>query len=161
MKLNKVIEVLESNNSNSQTLVTIPNYTNRNGETSSYVVNVNVDYNKLKDRDVKLLKSLKFEGVKEVARLELLDSFKKNSKDLTRTNQSKGQIETYQHLSNNVKQHKSTGEVYVSGYVIEKVVHKVGVYKSVNSSSKTIAKNEIKKLLRSSNYRTLATGVYL
>lgn len=52
-----------------------------------------------------------------------------------------------------IKVHKEEGTVYVMGMVQNKTVIEAGEYKVVKSSAKTIAKNEIRKSLRSGKIR--------
>lgn len=53
--------------------------------------------------------------------------------------------DTYEALGANIKTHKETGDLYVSGFVVKKIVLETfGQRKSVNSSDKTRAKNAVK-----------------
>lgn len=161
-KLLKVTEILDTNkNVKSARFVSINGYENKNGEISNYVINLNVSLEKLKERDINLLQSLELDGVSETARQELLDSFIKNRSKETATNQSKGQIDAYTHLSKNIKFHNTTREVFITGMLVQKYIIKKGTYKEVKSAEKTIAKNKIKKHLRSAKYRTFATGLFV
>jgi len=77
----------------------------------------------------------------------LLEAFKKPNE-----NRSIGQIDAYMSITGGLKVHIGTGEVYVYGYREKKEVVKEGVYKTVNSADLTIAKNEIRKLLKTGKF---------
>jgi hypothetical protein len=73
-------------------------------------------------------------------------------------NRSNGQKNAYVSLNesnNGLKLNYSTLEVYLFAKQESKVVLEQGVYKVVNSKAKTIAKNVIKKNLKSAKFRTL------
>ena len=78
------------------------------------------------------------------------------------TNASQAQTDAYVHLTNGLKLHKETMNVHVFGFFQSEKVNpdKPGVYKSVNSRDKTIAKeyiaNECK--FRMSKYRQYDLG---
>ena len=66
---------------------------------------------------------------------------------------SQAQADTYTHICKGVKVHNETGVLYVYGNRVNKVIRKEGVYKSKNSSALTIAKDEIRKLLKTNKFR--------
>ena len=58
-------------------------------------------------------------------------------------------------VNGGIKVHKEKGTVYLNVLVEKKEVLEQGIYKIVKSAPKTIAKNEVRKLLPSSRFRTL------
>jgi hypothetical protein len=64
-----------------------------------------------------------------------------------------GQIDAYTHICNGVKAHNVTGKIYIYAMAHAKTVLIEGEYKDVDSAPLTIAKNIIKKGLKTSKYR--------
>lgn len=139
------------------------NYTNKQNETSKRLVYIGASYENAKEKDILTLTKYlarKRKGyiasekyTKEVwvlAMNELLNSLK--SPD---TNRSEGQKEAYVSISKNgcLKWSVEKQQLYIHGTLVRKTVTEEGDYPEVNSSSKTIAKNVIRK-----NY--LSTGKY-
>ena len=160
-----VIETIKNAVTNSLTgvsFVSIRNYTNQNGETSNNLINVGISYENAKEKDIETLQKLDFKKhdfkspntLIEEARKELIAAFKKPN--VARSN---GQIDAYTHIFAGVKVHNETGELYVYGYRENKTVLVEGVYKSVNSAPLTIAKNELRKLLRTGKFTQYAIEI--
>lgn len=162
-KLLKVSEIIDLNkNVKSARFVSIHNHVSKEtGEVSNYIINLNVNYDNLKKRDLSLLQELTLTGIEEIARMELVNSFEKNANAETASNYSKAQKEAYTHLTKNIKIHNETGEVFITGMLVKKQVVTTGTYKVVNSSEKTLAKKKLQKTLRSTKYRTFSTGIYV
>lgn len=133
----------------------IKNYTNQQGEVSNQLINVGIDYGKTKEKDIEFLEKLDvttrtWEGATvdiEIARIALIESFKNPDKV-----RSEGQTDAYTVISNGVKVHNTTGKLYLYGYKVSKTVLVKGEYKKVNSSKETLAKNELRKLLKTGNF---------
>lgn len=140
------------------------------GEISNILLNVNISEINMKKNDFEKLKSLGEDQLKQVAESkgialnivqvalnELLVSAEKNlSENLEdRTVQSQAQTNAYYHITKGIKLNKETRQLYVTGLELRKEVIVKGEYKTVNSSAKTIAKNELKKVaqLSSNKYR--------
>lgn len=132
-------------------------YTNKHGETSNYVINIGLDYEREKAKDIKYLTNLdllkgnyKSSLVDlEIARTELINSLIKPSE-----NHSKGQTEAYQHICKNVKYHVTLDKIYAYGAIISKNILVRGSYPVTNSRPLTIAKNELKKGMKTAKMRT-------
>jgi len=139
-------------------------YTNQKQETSRYVVNFGVSVEECKKRDFKKLqntnpKTLGSEYPKigaevfNVALDELLASSKQNlsEKKEDRTTQSQSQTDAFITIFNGIRLKnggKNDGKLQVFGLRQSKKVLVEGEpYKPVNSSTKTIAKNVIRKNL--------------
>jgi hypothetical protein len=158
-KATKVIITLKkaiNNSPNGISFVSINNYTNSANEVSNNLLNIGIKYSNQKAKDIEFLKNLNIYEMNfnsslidiEKARIQLIESFIKPSE-----NHSKGQIEAYTHITEGLKVHNETGLLYIFGYRLTKTVISEGEYKEVKSSSLTIAKNELRKLLKTSKYK--------
>ena len=139
--------------------VSIRNYTNKQGETSNNLINVGASYERAKQKDIELLENLNasehtFKSTPDLieeARVELIKAFLKPDE-----NRSQGQKDAYTNIVSGVKVHNETGVLYVYGYRENKTVLKAGEYKEVKSAALTIAKNELRKLLRTGKFTQYA-----
>ena len=134
----------------------IKNYTNKNGEVSNQLINIGIKYDNMKAKDIEFLQSLDVTTLTdaksskvdlEIAKAELIAAFIKPDE-----NRSNGQKNAYTVISNGIKVHNETGLLYIYGYKVNKTVLVKGEYKTVNSSAKTIAKNELRKLLKTGKF---------
>lgn len=136
------------------------------GEVSNVVLNTNINTMNAKEKDLATLKA--FKGTAKIAQklgidesivceglTELIASAEKNLTD-EKTVSSQAQIDAYINLGNGLRIHKEDFSLHVSGFVQSKKVLVEGVYKTVNSRPKTLAKNAIQKecKLRMLKYRT-------
>lgn len=164
-KAMQVINLVKNAVSNSITGVTffsVKNYTNSSNEVSNNLINVGINYEKSKEQDLEFLKNIKlsdyeFKSPNDVlneAKKELIESFIKPNE-----NRSNGQKDAYTNIFSGVKVHNETGVLYVYGYRVNKTVIKEGEYKTVKSSPKTIAKNELRKLLKTNKFTQYAIEV--
>lgn len=158
----KVIDSLKATISNSPTgvsFIAINGYKNKQGEVSNNVVNVGMEYKKQVAKDIEKLKAFDILSVEtksskvmlEKARTELINNFNKPNKK-----QSEAQKNAYTHITNGLKVHNESGEVYIYAYSVNKKVVVKGEYKKSNPRELTIAKNELKKLadLTTDKFRT-------
>ena len=143
--------------------VSIKGYTNSYGEVSNNLVNVGASLTNAKAKDIETLQSLNVTELGgdtillEKARVELINSFIAPNE-----NRSNGQIDAYTIVAKGIKVHNETGEIYVFGLRTSKTVIEQGVYPIVNSRPLTLAKNALKKNLKSSKftqYKISATSV--
>lgn len=132
--------------------VGIRGYINEQGEKTNRVMLVGFSYENLKKADLEKIKAANpaalsettghdIEVVKTVL-AELAESMVKPDKA-----RSEGQINAYTHLTDGVKAHNETGDLYLVGLTMKKQILEKGTYKTVNSSEKTICKNKVKKIL--------------
>jgi len=134
-------------------LVSIKGYTNSFGEVSNNLVNVGASLTNAKAKDITTLQSLDVTTLGgdsillEKARVELINSFINPNE-----NRSQGQIDAYTIVTKGIKVHNETGEIYIFGLRNSKTVIEQGVYPIVNSRALTIAKNQLKKDLKSSKF---------
>lgn len=153
MDINPIEYLFKLNALGSVKFMSIRNYTNKQGEISNYTLIAAFEYAKAVQKDIKRLQAVSYEGLKEIARRELLESFLKNQNDDTRSAQSQAQIDAYVKLGANSRVHIDTKTILVWAFVRKKVVLVKGEYKSVNHQAKTIQKDLIKKELRLSTDR--------
>lgn len=132
-------------------------YSGETSELSDVVVNVGISYENAKLKDIKTLEemditkyiSLAFDQpLLEQARKELIESLKTPSKS-----HSDAQVNTYNTITSNIKIKKDTQEVYIYGTVLNKKVVVDGEHKEVKSKPLTLAKNVLKKELRTGHWR--------
>lgn len=130
------------------------------GETANHVINVgfsyenaiNKDLNKLNNLTEKDIDNLVFEtGIEKDIILEakddMLNSFVNNRNKETQSKQSEAQQEAYINITNGIRLHKETGQVYIYALHVSKEILIAGEYKKVNSRPKTLAKKAIQKYL--------------
>lgn len=130
-------------------------YQNKDGEIAKHTLLLGVSYANALKKDLANLEKQNMDGVKEVARQELLASFRNSLycaeneiKNLDYTCK-----DVYDNLGKGIKRHKQDGSLHVHGWAVNKQIIKAGVYKIVKSNEKTLAKNEIKKTLKSGKLR--------
>jgi hypothetical protein len=131
-------------------------YVNQHNEKHQTLFNVGVDYQRAKQRDIEFLRQLDVATMNsnldnellETARIALLESFIKPSKA-----RSEGIANAYTHLGNGLKIHNETQTVYVYGMKVSKRVIEEGNYQEDTRSGLTRAKDAIRALLKSTQYR--------
>jgi len=135
--------------------INISNYKNSKGEIENVLININIDYNKTKLKDIETLRNIDLNSIDfndkillEQAKNELINSFINPNKT-----QSDAQNNTYTHLANNVKIHNETNEIYVTGTKVRKTITQIGEYKEVKSKPLTVAKNILRSYLQTSKIR--------
>lgn len=141
-------------------------YTNQNGETSRYNLLMGVNLESLYKSDRRFLEKLvpTLSGVERVAGEELLSSITESLTVGIGNNSQYTLKGYYSPVTSNgeVKLHtdeKGVTSLYLRGYVIKKTTIKEGVYKTVNSSPKTLAKNKLEKSLKRGKLRTFKINV--
>ena len=150
---NELIEKLKSITGVSFVSVT---YTNQQNEQHQTTFNVGVDYQKAKQKDIEFLQQLDVTTIQssldnellEAARVALLDSFIKPSKT-----RSEGVANAYTHLGAGLKIHNESQKLFVYGMKVHKRVIKEGDEKEDTRSNLTKAKDKIRSLLKSTQYR--------
>ena len=133
--------------------VSIKGYTNSFGEVSNNLVNVGASLTNAKTKDVETLQALDVTTLGgdtillEKARVELINSFVSPNE-----NRSNGQIDAYTIVGKGIKVHNESGEIYIFGLRNSKTIIEQGVYPIVNSRPLTLAKNQLKKDLKSNKF---------
>lgn len=161
----KVILTLKSATSKSVTgvsFVSIRNYTNKFGEVSNNLINVGANYEKAKQKDIAFLENINFSDYEFKSDLSLLDEARKvliASFIKPDENRSNGQINAYTHIVSGVKVHNETGMLYIYGHRENKQILTNGEYPIVKSKPLTIAKDELRKLLRTGKFTQYALEI--
>jgi len=164
-KAAKVINMIRSAIAKSPTGVSffsIKKYANRHGEVSNQLINIGVNYQNQVEKDIDFLRNLditkhqwKSSSVEiEKARVELIESFLRPSKS-----RSDGQKNAYTIITDGIKVHNETGKLYIYGYRVSKTVLEEGSYPIVNHSVSTLAKNELRKHLKTNNFVNFALDI--
>lgn len=140
-------------------------YTNKQGEVSNQTLLVGYNYLNMLNKDKEKLVNFDLapiiekygQKVAQTALQELLVSLAKRTateeekEQLRKENDktigaSDAQINAYTNLAKGIRLHNDSGQVHVTGVMVNKQVLSKGEYKSVNSRPKTLAKKEINKL---------------
>ena len=138
--------------------VSVKEYENKANEISNYLINVGVSLENAKNSDIEYLEKLDVQkcetvickNLLEEARLALIKALKKPNE-----NRSNGQKNAYTTITKGVRLHNETNRLHVYGFFVKKDVIVKGVYKKVNSRPLTIAKNFLRKNMKSTKFRTM------
>ena len=136
-------------------------YTNSKGETSQYVININISYANAVGKDIEKLQNISSIQIEEILSKNesfttemiqknvtiLLQSFLNNKNEETQSNQSLAQNAAYINLSPCLKYNFESGLLYLHGAKVSKKVIVPIEYKMVNSNVNTLCKKAIKKVL--------------
>lgn len=165
----KVVNLLNQAISKSITavsFVSVKNYENKQGEIANYLFNLGINYEKSVKQDIETLQNLDVTTLTNVkssvsdlaiAKAQLIESFIKPNE-----NKSNAQIDAYTQIGiKGMKVHNVNGLLYIYGFLQNKTVITPSTepYKEVKSSTITIAKNELKKLLKTSKFRMFSVAI--
>lgn len=138
--------------------VGIRDYLNKHDEISNQVVDANFSYGNAVEKDLKALKSATESDINNIifnttftaelvktAIAKLINGFEKNQNSETKSNQSKAQTDTYLQITNGIKLHKETGQLYIYALLVDKHITRKGHYDEVKSNELTLAQNAVKK----------------
>lgn len=147
----------------SHQFVGLRNYTNSNGEVSNQTFLVGLSYSIAKEKDLLTVINFDIINLKDKFDLDLLKVAKEELiKSLSYPNQnaSSAQIDTYNQVSEGLKSHKDTNELYVYGFLVNKKVLIPGIYKEVKSKPLTIIKNYLTSYLnlKTAKFRLFKVG---
>jgi len=157
---------------NGSSFVGIREYENSKGEISNHVIIANFNYGNAVEKDLAKLKGAtdadaenisksghSIENVKQ-AIAKMIASFEKNSNPETASNQSVAQKDTYTKVTDCIKMHNETGELYIYAIGHSKNVVKAIEYKPTNSNALTLAQNAVKKYfdLTTAKYRSFVVN---
>ena len=140
----------------------VKNYTNSSGEISNQLINIGVRYETAKQKDIEFLENINLSEYQFKSPIELIEQAKAEliaSLIKPDENRSFGQTNAYTTIFSGVKVHNLSGLLYIYGYSVSKTILKEGVYKSVNSKPLTIAKDELRKLLKSTKYKQFSLEI--
>jgi hypothetical protein len=130
-------------------------YTNEQNEKQHTTFNVGVSYEKSKQKDLEYLKNLDITELNTELSIDLLtEATQSLINDFEKTiSKEKVKNDNFIHITNGLKYHTENNELYVYGMQVYKTVLSEGEYKEKNSKPLTIAKNVIRKNLKTSKYR--------
>jgi len=145
----------------SATILTVREYLSKTtGEVADYQLVFHVNYAKSLEKSFYIVEEFAPQNEhEEVARQELLDSYTARLEKIKTTpiDEATPFFQRVRDEDNNivkgVKIHTETGKIHLFGFLIHKKPIKAGVYKEVNSSEKTLAKNKIEALTPVSKFR--------
>lgn len=138
------------------TFCSVKNYVNYEGEKSNYLINIGVNYQTAKQKDIKFLTELDI-TTREwncpmvdilKAQTELLNSLINPS-----PTRSQAQKDTYIHINEALKLHVDTLELFVFGSKVKKTIVEAVDYGEDTRKPLTKAKDELRKLMKSTQYR--------
>jgi len=134
----------------------VKDYVNDKGEKSDYLINIGVNYQTAKQKDIEYLKNLDVLSMEwhcpmvdiVKAQLELIN-------DYTNPNprKSQAQKDAYIHINEALKIHTDTMELFVFGSKVRKTIKEEGDYGADTRQPLTKAKDEIRQLLKHTKYR--------
>jgi hypothetical protein len=135
--------------------------TKETGELQKITVILGASTENLYEKDIEVLEFMLADTMDPIARLaanELLNSRKESLAKGIGHNSAYTCTDVYTTVNQNtqgIKIHRENGQLHIVGLVEHKVVLEPATmpYKKVNSSAKTIAKNEIRRLLPSHRFR--------
>lgn len=138
------------------TFCSVKGYVNDKGELADYLINIGVNYQTAKQKDIKFLTELDVTTMEWncpmvdiiKAKTELLESLINPS-----ATRSQAQKEAYIHINEALKLHADTLELYVFGSKVKKNVIEAVDYGEDKRSAKTKAKDEIRQKMKSTKYR--------
>jgi hypothetical protein len=138
------------------TFCSVKGYVNDKGELADYLINIGVNYQTAKQKDIKFLTELdittmewncpKIDILK--AQTELLNSLINPS-----PTRSQAQKDAYIHINEALKVHVDTLELFVFGSKVKKTIVEAVDYGEDKRSPLTKAKDEIRQMMKSTKYR--------
>jgi hypothetical protein len=145
-------------------------YTNKFGEVASRTIQINTIYENALRKDLDIIPNVEYiendkydKATFITAQAELLKSAKMslgiddgsaNKEDKEKhSNRSNGQTDAYVKIANNIKYNIENGQIHIFAKEVRKTVLTEGVYPEVKKQKKTIAKDDIRKHMKSSKYR--------
>ena len=162
MKLKSNVRQFFEEKRPSASFVSVWGYRSSKGELSNVQLILNIDYSRVLRESLEVLSTINLVKTDEgefhsgdelfdTAKAELADSFEKS---LAGENEKSDWMdEAFEKVSKNVKIHKESGTVHVSGKKFGKEVLEKGEYKEVKSRTKTKIKNAMRNQLPVSEWR--------
>jgi hypothetical protein len=146
--LDVLTQLLKTNESRFLSLV----YRKKNGELGKYLLHLNVNLRTVYERDLAILSKVKATTMlASWAKRELIASLRE-SLETNFHNSRYTKAGYYTHLAKSVK-YNDKGQMYFNAFVVSKTVLEAVSFERVNSAPETIAKNRLRKLLKSNKFR--------
>lgn len=138
------------------TFCSVKGYVNDEGEKADYLINIGVNYQTAKQKDIKFLTELDITSrewncpMVDIlkAQTELLNSLINPSQA-----RSQAQKDAYIHINEALKVHTETLELFVFGSKVKKTIVEAVDYGTDTRKPLTKAKDELRKLMKSTQYR--------
>ena len=145
-------------------------YTNKFGEEASRLIQINTIYENALKKDLEIIPNVEYVENERfdratfiTAQAELMksakmslgindDTMNKTDKD-KHSNRSNGQKNAYVKVANNMKFNLEKQQLHIFAKEVRKTILVEGEYPQVNKRAKTMAKDYIKKSMKSSKYR--------
>ena len=145
-------------------------YTNKFGEEASRLIQINTIYENALRKDLDIIPNVEYvendiydKATFITAQFELLKSIKMslgiddgsmNKIDKEKhSNRSEGQKSAYVQIAKNIKYNVEKGQIHIFAKEVRKTVLIEGEYPETNKRAKTVAKDFIRKQMKSSKYR--------
>lgn len=126
------------------------------GEKAVHTLVLGVNVERAYRRDIAILRGKAKTLVSPVERqacAELLRSLRESLRVGLGNNSAYTCAGVYTSLARGIKQHNDNGQVHITGFTIGKKVIVEGVHKQVKSSAKTLAKNALRRAMKSGKFR--------
>ena len=159
-KISAIFNIVKkvNNSPTGVSFVSVKEYENKANEISNYLINVGVSLENAKNKDIEYLENLDVKTLETDIDFDLLNEAKialiKGIKSPNK-NRSNGQKNAYTTITKGVRLHNETNRLHVYGFFVKKDILVKGVYKKVNSRPLTIAKNFLRKNMKSTKFRTM------
>lgn len=158
-KAEQIADVIKTALNKSLTNVTfcsVKNYTNEEGEVADYLINIGVNYQTAKQKDIKFLNELDVTTMEwNCPMVDIIKAKQELITSLEKPNEvrSQAQKDAYIHINEAIKVHTDTLELFVFGSKVKKTIVESVDYGADTRKPLTKAKDELRKLMKSTKYR--------
>lgn len=138
------------------TFCSVKGYVNDEGEKADYLINIGVNYQTAKQKDIKFLTELDITTMQwNCPMLDILKAQTELLNSLINPSQARSQAQkdAYIHINEALKLHADTLELYVFGSKVKKTIVEAVDYGADTRKPLTKAKDEIRQMLKSTKYR--------
>lgn len=156
--LAKLVSAIASRLANGPSFVGVTYTAKESGEKSRFVLNLGGDYLNLVRKSLAQAEAVEAKTELETqAKVEVVASLNNTLANAEKglSNDAYTKAGVYEPICKGIKAHKEDESFEVCGLVVSRKVIVAGVHKTVNSKPLTVAKNNIRKELAISKYRTL------
>jgi hypothetical protein len=138
------------------TFCSVKGYVNDEGEKADYLINIGVNYQTAKQKDIKFLTELDITTMEwNCPMLDILKAQTELLNSLINPSQARSQAQkdAYIHINEALKIHADTLELFVFGSKVKKTVVEAVDYGADTRKPLTKAKDELRMLMKSTKYR--------
>jgi hypothetical protein len=138
------------------TFCSVKGYVNDEGEKADYLINIGVNYQTAKQKDIKFLTELDITTMQwNCPMLDILKAQTELLNSLINPSQARSQAQkdAYIYINEALKLHADTLELYVFGSKVKKTIVEAVDYGADTRKPLTKAKDEIRQMLKSTKYR--------